>query len=236
MLRSLSALAATLLLASPIARANAQHCVASGGATLPVVRAAAGLEWGGDGSARGAAVSLHGRRWFVAGEFGDRSWAFGRRRFSGLPVPGFMERQHQVLGVRAGGRHELTARSALCVSGGYARGTGLGYQLSGDPLLGGVGFETHTRVRGDVELAHDLTIGAVRIQPAASIGLLFVHERELQGDIVEEGLTGYLPITLTLGVPLGDVLTVRPRLNLPRGGSRGSSYGVDAMVQIGRLR
>jgi hypothetical protein len=224
------------LIVSPAARAGAQHCVASGGATAPVLRAAGGLEWGGDGSARGATVSLHGRTWFVAGEFGDRSWAFGRRTFSGLPSSGFMERQHQVLGVRAGGRRELAPSTALCLSAGYARGTGLGYELSGDPLLGGVGFETHSRVRGDVELAHELTVGRVRLQPAASVGVLFVRERELQGDIVSEGLTGYLPITLTLGVPLGDVFTVRPRLNLPRGGSRGSSYGVDAMVQLGRRR
>lgn len=70
-------------------------------------------------------------------------------------------------------------------------------------VLGGVGFETHSRVRGDVELAHERTVGRVRLQPAASVGVLVVRERELQGDIESGGLMGYLPITLTLGVQLG---------------------------------
>jgi hypothetical protein len=237
-LRSIShrlvALAALLL---PAASLDAQQCVAPGTVTGRAVRAAGGLEWGGEGSARGTTLALHGRRWFVLGEYTDRGWALGRRTYSGLPLPGFMERQHQVLGARAGFVRTLNDRTALCVSGGYAMGTGLGFELSGDPIIGGVGFDAHRRVRADIELIHELTVRGVRLLPAVNAGVLFVNESELQGDIMNIGTTGSLPITFTLGVPIGDALTIRPRYNAARRrNARGASYGIDAVVQLGRNR
>lgn len=229
--------AVLVALLSPLGHLVAQQCVAPGTVSGLALRVAGGLEWGGDGSARGGTVALHGRRWFVAGEFADRGWALGRRTYSGLPLPGYMERQHQVLGARAGVASALDDRTALCVSGGYAVGTGLGFELSGDPELGGVGFDAHRRVRADIELVHALTVRRVRLLPAVNLGVLFVRETELLGDIVDARVIGSLPITVTLGVPVGDAITLRPRYNVARRRSgRGPSYGFDAVVQLGRSR
>jgi len=226
---------AVLLL--PMGQLRAQQCLAPGTVTALAMRVAGGLEWGGEGSARGSTLAVHGRRWFVLGEYTDRGWALGRRTYSGLPLPGYMERQHQVLGARAGLVRALDDRTALCVSSGYAVGSGLGFEMSGDPELGGVGFEAHRRVRADIELVHALTVRRVRLLPAVNVGVLFVRETELIGDIVNTGLTGYLPVTFTLGVPIGDAITLRPRYNAARRRSqRGASYGVDAVVQLGRPR
>jgi hypothetical protein len=232
-----SCLTAGALLLVPVDQLPAQHCVAPGTMPALALRAAGGLERGGEGSARGGTIALHGTRWFVAGEYTDRGWALGRRTYEGLPLPGYMERQHQVLGARAGIVRPLGHRSAVCVSGGYAVGIGLGFAFSGDPELGGAGFDAHRRMRADVEAVHTLRVGVLRLLPAINLGILLVQETELMGDIVSSGRTGYLPVTVSVGVPLGDAITLRPRYNLPRRGSqRGSSYGVDAVVQLGRPR
>lgn len=222
-----------LVSAAPLA---AQHCVIPG--TLPrlSVRAAGGAEWGGDGYAAGGTLAVHGQRWFVAGEFADRGWGLGRRTYEGLPLPGYMERQHQVLGARAGGARPIGRRAALCFSVGYAVGTGLRIVSSGDPLLGGVGFFSHRRGRADVEVVRGITVGTVQLLPAISVGVMIVREEELLGDIVTSGPTGAVPITLTVGVPIGRTLVLRPRVNVPRGDRRGTSYGVDASVQLGAWR
>jgi hypothetical protein len=232
-IRRVAGLVALLL---PASQLHGQQCPPPGATTGVAARLAGGLEWGGNGSARGATVALHGHRWFVLGEYTDRGWALGRRTFQDSPFPGYMERQHQVLGARAGVVRALGTRTSLCVSGGYAAGTGLWYRYSGEPELGGVGFESHRRVRADLALAHAVTGRGMRLQPGMNVGVLFVRERELQGDIVSDGLTGALPISFTLGVPLGDAFTVRPRANLGRGSQAGASYGVDAVVQLGRAR
>jgi hypothetical protein len=215
---------------------KAQHCHTPGASPRLAIRAAGGVERGGKGHAAGGSLTLHARRWFVAGEFADRGWGLGRRTFRGLRLPGFMERQHQVLGLRAGGSLTLGTRSALCASLGYAIGTGLRVAYSGDPLQGGAGFESHHRVRADMEVARAITIGDVRLLPALSVGLLFVREEEIQDDIVLIGTTGYVPITMTVGVPIGRYITLRPRLNVPRGNDRGTSFGIDASVQLSRIR
>lgn len=196
------------------------------------VRASGGVEVGGDGHAAGGSLALHGPRWFVAGEFADRGWGLGRRTFSDSPSPGFMERQHQVLGVRAGGARALGRRAALCTSVGYGVGTGMRIASSNDPILGGVGFESHHRLRADLEVVRAVTVGNLTLLPALGVGVLFVREEELAGDIMLSGLTGYLPITMTVSVPVGRRVLLRPRLNVPRGDSRGASYGVDASVQL----
>jgi len=226
-------LAALLL---PLSQLHGQQCLAPGTVTGLATRVAGGLEWGGEGSARGATLALHGERWFVLGEYTDRGWALGRRTFNDSPFAGFMERQHQVLGARAGLGRTLGERTALCVSGGYATGTGLGFESSGDPELGGAGFDAHRRVRIDLELVHAVDARGVRLRPAMNVGVLLVRERELQGDIMSEGFTGALPITFTLGVPIGEAFTLRPRANLGRFSQRGASYGVDAVLQLGGPR
>jgi hypothetical protein len=147
-----------------------------------------------------------------------------------------MERQHQVLGLRAGGARALGQRAALCASVAYAMGTGLRFVSSGDPMLGGAGFESHRRVRADMEVVRAITLGNVRLLPALSVGLLLVREDEIQGDIALSGVSGYVPITMMIGVPIGRYITLRPRFNVPRGDSPGTSYGIDASVQMASFR
>jgi hypothetical protein len=225
--------AALVLATTPLA---AQHCLIPGSVPALSVRAGAGTERGGDGYAAGGTLALHGQRWFVAGEFADRGWGLGRRTIRDSPLPGFMERQHQVLGLRAGGTHALGTRAALCSSVAYAIGTGLRVVPSGDPTLGGAGFESHHRVRADMEVVRAITIGDVRLLPAVSVGLLLFREDEVQGDIALSGLSGYVPITMMIGVPIGRHVTLRPRFNVPRGVARGTSYGIDASVQLTGFR
>jgi hypothetical protein len=230
--------AALVLARTPLA---AQHCVIPGTVPTLSVRAGAGAELGGEGYAAGGSLALHGQRWFVAGEFADRGWGLGRRTYSptysGLSRPGIMERQHQVLGLRAGGARALGTRSALCASLAYASGTGLRFVSSGDPQVGGVGFTSHHRVRGDIEAVRAITLGNVRLLPALSVGLLLVAEEEIiQGDIIVSGPSRYVPITMMIGVPIGRHLTLRPRFNVPRGDARGTSYGIDASVQMTSFR
>ena len=232
--RTLCLLTALLLAALPLRNAAAQVCAAPNARGVET-RAAAGLEWGGDGYARGTMLSWHGRRAFVAAEFTDRGWGNGRRVLEGVPLPGNMERQHQVLGVRAGIARAFGTRTALCTSAGFGVGTGLSIQSSGDPELGGVGFESHRRFRADVEVVQRVTIGTVDLLPSASVGLLFFSESELSGDLMLSGLMGYLPITFTLGVPVHDRVLVRPRLNMPRGDQRGTSFGLDVMLRFAPL-
>lgn len=223
-------LAAAALL-FPGTRAAAQHCIVPGSTPSLAVRAAAGTEWGGEGRASGGTLALHGRRWFVAGEYTDRGYALGRRQFwSGFSM---MEDQHQVLGVRAGSANPLGSRAAFCISGGYGMGTGMSLQSYGDPMLGGTGFESHRRLRADVEFVREMNVGGVRLLPAASAGLMLTWESELQGDIMLQGPNGYAPITFTLGVPVRDAFALRARFNTPPGRSRGSSFGLDAVVQFG---
>ncbi len=221
--------AALVLVSTPLA---AQHCLIPGNVPAVSVRVSGGAEYGGEGYAAGGALALHGQRWFVAGELADRGWGLGRRTYRGLPLPGFMERQHQVLGLRAGGVRALGTRAALCTSLAYAIGTGLRVVSSGDALVGGSGFQSHHQVRADMEVVRAITIGDVRLLPALSVGLLLVREDEVQGDILLSGLSGYVPITMMLGVPIGRHVTLRPRFNVPRGDARGTSYGIDASVQL----
>jgi hypothetical protein len=229
--RTITTLVTALLFALPLRSTAAQLCAAP--LTRGVeTRAAAGLEWGGEGYARGTTLSWHGRRAFVAGEFTDRGWGNGRRQFEDAPLPGFMERQHQVLGVRAGIARALGGRTTLCTAAGFGVGTGLSIQPSGDPQSGGVGFESHRRFRADIEVVRRVAIGSVDLLPSASVGLLFFSESELSGDIMLSGLVGYLPITFTLGVPVHDRVLVRPRLNVPRGDQRGTSYGLDVTLRF----
>lgn len=225
--------AALVVVSAPLA---AQQCLIPGSVPPLSVRASGGADFGGEGHAAGGSLALHGQRWFVAGEFADRGWGLGRRTYRGLPLPGFMERQHQVLGLRAGGTRALGTRAALCGSLAYGIGTGLRVVPSGDPILGGAGFEAHRRVRADLEVVRAITIGDVRLLPALGIGVLFVREDEVQGDIFLSGLTGYVPITMMIGVPIGRHVTLRPRFNVPRGDARGTSYGIDASVQLGGFR
>jgi hypothetical protein len=143
-----------------------------------------------------------------------------------------MERQHQVLGVRAGIARALGRRTTLCTAAGFGVGTGLSIQSSGDPQFGGVGFESHRRFRADIEVVRRVAIGSVDLLPSASVGLLFFSESELSGDIMLSGLVGYLPITFTIGVPVHDRVFVRPRLNVPRGDQRGTSFGLDVTLRF----
>lgn len=226
--RTLCLLFALLLAALPVCDAAAQLCAAPNARGVET-RAAAGLEWGGEGYARGTMLSWHGRRAFVAGEFTDRGWGNGR---GGVPLSGGMERQHQVLGVRAGLARALGGHTTLCTSAGFGVGTGLSIQSSGDPLFGGVGFESHRRFRADVELVQRVTIGSVDLLPSASVGLLFFFESEVSGDIILGPLKAYLPITFTLGVPVHDRVLVRPRINMPRGDQRGTSFGLDVTLRF----
>jgi hypothetical protein len=231
---ALCAIGAALVLVTT--RLAAQHCVIPGTLSPVSVRASGGTEFGGEGYAAGGSLALHGQRWFVAGEFADRGWGIGRRTFRELPS-GIMERQHQVLGLRAGGARALGTRFVLCASLAYAIGTGLRVVSSGDPMLGGVGFTSHHRVRADMEVVRSITIGDLRLLPALSVGLLLVAEGEItEGDIALDGLSAYAPITMTIGVPIGRHVTLRPRFNVPRGDGRGTSYGIDASVQLSRLR
>ncbi len=229
-LRHTTARLAIAALLIPGARASAQHCVTPGTTPSLAVRVAAGTEWGGEGSASGGTIALHGRRWFVGGEYTDRGYALGRRQFQ--PAFSVMESQHQVLGLRAGSVNPLGRHAAFCISGGYGIGTGMRVEYFGDPELGGAGFESHKRVRGDVEFVRELRIGAVRLLPSASVGILMSRETQFIGDIIEQGLQAYVPITFTVGVPVNDAFSLRARLNTPPGQSRGSSFGVDGVVHL----
>ncbi len=218
----------------PVAALRAQLCLAPGTVTAPTGRLSGGLEWGGRGHAGGAAVALHHERWFVAGEYTDRGYALGRRRIPWAPSISFMEREHQVLGIRAGRVRPIGERGALCMSGGYATGTGLRVTRSGDPLSGGSGFEEHSRLRFDLEFVRAFTVGGVRLEPSVAAGVVWVRETRIAGDIIDDRfLGGHLPFTLAVGVPVGRQIMVRPRLNLPPGESRGPSWGLDATAPLG---
>jgi hypothetical protein len=221
----------------PVAAARAQLCLVPSTATAPVVRLSGGLEWGGRGHAGGVLLARHTPRWFVAGEYADRGYALGRGRVSSAPSISFMERDHQVLGIRAGRVRPVGERGALCVSGGLAVGTGLRMPSSGDPLAGGSGFESHQRLRVDLEFVRAITIRGVQFEPSVAAGVVWVRETRIAGDIIDSRLfDGHLPFTLALGVPVGRQIMVRPRANFPPGTTRGPSFGADVSVSFGNLR
>jgi hypothetical protein len=225
---------ALMFVSLPVTALRAQLCLASGTVTAQTARLSGGLEWGGQGHAGGAVLALHDQRWFVAGEYTDRGYALGQRRIPWAPSSSFMEREHQVLGVRAGRVRAIGERGALCMSGGFAVGTGLRVNRSGDPLLGGSGFESHNRLRFDLEFVRAFSFRGVQLEPSVAAGVVWVRETRIAGDIIDDRLFGgHLPVTLALGIPVGHQVMVRPRLNLPPGDSRGPSWGVDASVPLG---